>query len=182
MKLDAPNAEPAMTSATILVVGAPGVGKTAFLRSASRISPPSTVVRLGATADGLSGVAFEFSRIQLSGDLVVNLLSAASGPALWATWDHFARGAIGVVLLADACRLDTVSASIDFLARRHMPYLVAVTRLDQDLRVEDVRGALALSSSAPVVRCDARDRQSAEWTLAALVEHGGPHVSCRRGS
>jgi hypothetical protein len=38
-------------------------------------------------------------------------------------------------------------------------------------RIEDVRDALTIDQSVPMVTCDARNRQSTKQTLITLVEH-----------
>jgi signal recognition particle receptor subunit beta len=38
-------------------------------------------------------------------------------------------------------------------------------------RIEDVREALTIDQSVPIVTCDARNRQSTKQTLITLVEH-----------
>jgi len=48
--------------------------------------------------------------------------------------------------------------------------------------VEDVREALDLDPSIPVVLCDARERESVKQVLAAVVQHARQHaaVAARR--
>ncbi|MBV9843829.1 MAG: ATP-binding protein, partial [Kutzneria sp.] len=38
-------------------------------------------------------------------------------------------------------------------------------------RVDDIREALTIEDSVPIVTCDARERQSTKQTLITLVEH-----------
>jgi uncharacterized protein len=87
-------------------------------------------------------------------------------------WDDLVRGAIGAVVLADTRRLADSFAAIDFFEDRGLPYVVGLNCFDGLLqhRVEDVREAMAIDPSIPIVSCDARDRQSVKQTLIALVE------------
>ena len=57
---------------------------------------------------------------------------------------------------------------------QHGPYyVVAVNCFDGMLhhRIEDVREALTIDETVPIVTCDARNRQSTKLALITLVEH-----------
>ncbi|KAA2262938.1 ATP-binding protein, partial [Solihabitans fulvus] len=56
---------------------------------------------------------------------------------------------------------------------RQLPYVVAVNCFDGLLhhRIEDIRDALTIDQSVPIITVDARNRQSTKQALINLVEH-----------
>ena len=91
----------------------------------------------------------------------------------WFMWDELAYGAIGAVVLADTQRLSQCFAAVDYFEQRAIPFLVAVNCFDGAPVYEpaEVRAALDLRQDAPVVLCDARQRESVKEVLVALVSH-----------
>jgi uncharacterized protein len=86
--------------------------------------------------------------------------------------------------LVDTRRLADAFASIDFFEDRGLPYIVALNCFDRVLhhRIDDVRDALTIEQSVPMVTCDARDRESTKETLITLVEHAlRQRMSARAG-
>jgi signal recognition particle receptor subunit beta len=88
-------------------------------------------------------------------------------------WDDLVRGAIGAVVLVDTRRLADCFSAIDFFEDRGLPYVVGLNAFDgqQPHRIEDVREAMSIDPSIPIVQCDARTRESTKQTLIALVQH-----------
>jgi signal recognition particle receptor subunit beta len=88
-------------------------------------------------------------------------------------WDDLVRGAIGAVVLTDTRRLADSFAPIDFFEDRGLSYVVALNSFDgqQTHGVDEVRDALAISETVPIIRCDARDRESVKNTLITMVEY-----------
>lgn len=118
-------------------------------------------------------VAMDFGRITLEDELILYLFGTPGQHRFWFMWDDLVRGAIGAVVLVDTRRLADAFASIDFFEDRQLPYVVAVNCFDRVLhhRIDDVRDALTIDQSVPMVTCDARDRDSTKETLITLVEH-----------
>ncbi|ODU16969.1 MAG: ATP-binding protein [Pseudonocardia sp. SCN 72-51] len=160
------------------------MGKTTFVGSVSEIVPLTTeavMTEASAGHDDLSAtpnkttttVAMDFGRVSLDSDLILYLFGTPGQHRFWFMWDDLVRGAIGAVVLVDTRRLADCFGAIDFFEDRGLPYVVGLNAFDGMLqhRIEDVREAMAISPSVPIVTCDARNRDSTKQTLISLVEH-----------
>ena len=168
----------------ILLAGGFGVGKTTLVSAVSEIRPLRTEETLTETSkniDSTAGVerkttttvAMDFGRITLRQDLVLYLFGTPGQERFWFMWDELALGALGAVVLADTRRLADCFPAIDYFERRDIPFIVALNVFDGSRRylVEDVRVALDLDPSLPIVLCDARSKESAKEVLITLIEH-----------
>ncbi|MGW5877200.1 GTP-binding protein [Nocardiopsis terrae] len=177
----------------IAVVGGFGVGKTTLVRSVSEIRPlttEETMTRAGDGVDDLSGVegkrtttvAFDFGRITLDATSVLYLFGAPGQERFWFLWDRLFTGALGAVVLVDTRRLEDSFYAIDRLEAQGTPFIVAHNDFgDTEHTLDEVRSALDLDPAVPLVRCDARERESAKRVLIALVHHVRSLITRRAG-
>ncbi|MEU6847591.1 ATP/GTP-binding protein [Streptomyces sp. NPDC046716] len=170
----------------IVIVGGFGAGKTTLVRSVSEIRPlntEETMTQAGAGVDELADldgvrgktsttVAFDFGRITLDARNVLYLFGAPGQERFWFLWDRLFSGTLGAVVLVDTRRLEDSWYAIDRLEQHGTPFIVAHNDFGGPPHtLEQLREALDLDPEVPLVRCDARARESSKDVLITLVEH-----------
>lgn len=180
---DGPMSDPDPKSVKIVVSGGFGVGKTTFVGAISEIVPLRTEAAMTSEsiqvddATWLPGkstttVAMDFGRITLDDALRLYLFGTPGQERFGFMWDDLVRGALGAVVLVDTRRLDHCYSSVDYYEEHGIPFVVAVNQFEDapHHHRDDVRYALNIADDVPMVRCDARDRESVKEVLVALLE------------
>lgn len=182
----APAAAPvaAPTVVKIVIAGGFAVGKTTFIGSISDIDPLNTEAAMTEKSLGIDDaggvsdrkttttVAMDFGRIALPGKLWLYLFGTPGQDRFLFMWDDLVRGAIGAVVLVDTERLDQCFPAVDYFEGRGVPFVVGVNCFDGVARhkLEDVREALGIPESVPIMYTDAREKAATKQALIAVVQ------------
>ena len=181
----APTSAPRKAASTkIVVAGGFGVGKTTLVGSVSEIVPLRTEALVTNESEGVDDlaavptkatttVAMDFGRLTLAEDLVLYLFGTPGQRRFWFMWDDLCRGAIGAIVLVDTARLDESFSPLDYFESKGLPFIVAVNQFDgtREYELDEVAAALALPPEVPIIRVDARDRESAKQALVRITEY-----------
>ncbi|MFI6528211.1 GTP-binding protein [Streptomyces uncialis] len=180
---------PRLRKVKIVVSGAFGTGKTTLVSAVTEVRPLLTEAVMTQASEGIdvlagveskttTTVAMDFGRITLpTGDpehgIVLMLFGTPGQNRFSNIWDDLSYRAAGAVVLVDTRRLEDAFDVVAYFEAQKLPFLVAVNLFDHAPRylLDEVRDALRLEASVPVIACDVRDRQSVLDALTDLVRH-----------
>jgi signal recognition particle receptor subunit beta len=167
----------------LVVAGGFGSGKTTLVGAISEIEPLTTEAAMTNRSVGIDDttnvsrkttttVAMDFGRITIERSLILYLFGTPGQDRFGFMWDDLAIGALGCVVLVDTRRIEDAFPAIDYFERANMPFVVALNRFDgeQPHSLDDVRTALDVDPSTPIIECDAREKESVKLVVLTLLD------------
>jgi uncharacterized protein len=167
----------------IVVAGGFGVGKTTTVGAISEIAPLTTEAEMTAVSVGVDDpgsqsakttttVAMDFGCVTIDRSLKLYLFGTPGQARFGFMWDDLSRGALGALVVVDSSRLDDCYPAVDYFERADLPFVVGVNAFDGQLAhdLDEVRWALAIDETVPVVAFDARERLSVRDTLLVVLD------------
>ncbi len=166
----------------LVIAGGFGVGKTTAVASISEIMPLTTEARMttaGAELDNgddvpgktSTTVALDFGCVTIDQDCKLYLFGTPGQDRFGFMWDDLAKGALGALVIVDARRLDECYPAVDYFEKAGLPFVVAVNLFDGVPwhELDDLRWALAVNDSVPLITFDARDKRSVRDALLIVL-------------
>lgn len=166
----------------IVIAGGFGVGKTTTVGAISEIPPLTTEAEMTEVSIGvdnpgigsqktLTTVAMDFGRVTIDESLKLYIFGTPGQGRFNFMWDDLARGALGALVIVDSRRLDDCFAAVDYFERAQLPFVVGVNSFDGQLAhdLTEVRWALAVTETVPVLAFDARDRLSVRDAILVVL-------------
>lgn len=174
-------------SLKLVVAGAFGVGKTTLITSVSEYTPLSTETPMTQASVGIDSVAgvedktrttvaMDFGRIRLGTEdssTVLYLFGTPGQIRFFSILPTLANGAIGALILVDVRRFAESFAVVDAIENEKLPYVIGLNQFPGVTRhtPEQIREALSIPDSTPVLECNALQRRSSLDALIAVTEH-----------
>ena len=165
-----------------VIAGGFGVGKTTTVASISEIVPlttEATMTSVGAEIDHsgdlpaktTTTVALDFGCVTIDQGCKLYLFGTPGQDRFGFMWDDLAKGALGALVIVDTRRLGDCYPAVDYFERSGLPFVVAVNLFDGALAhdLDDVRWALAVKDSIPLLTFDARDKLSVRDALLIVL-------------
>jgi uncharacterized protein len=176
----------------IVVAGGFAVGKTTTVGAISEIAPLTTEAEMTAASVGVdtfdpstgktaTTVAMDFGCVTIDQSLKLYLFGTPGQSRFGFMWDDLSRGALGALVVVDSARLDDCYPAVDYFEKVRLPFVVAVNLFNGELThdLDDVRWALAIDASIPLITFDARNKLSVRDALLSVLRHTRARIERR---
>ncbi|MFI1398166.1 GTP-binding protein [Streptomyces sp. NPDC020681] len=167
----------------IIIAGGFGVGKTTAVGSISDTPPMTTeavMTSAGAQWDDntmtpdkrTTTVAMDFGSVAIDEGIKLYLFGTPGQDRFGFMWGDLIRGALGTLVIVDTRRMEDCFPAVDYFEKSDVPFAVGVNRFpgQPEYTEEELRWALAVDSTVPVVQFDARDRYSVRDALLVVLD------------
>ncbi|WP_062351898.1 ATP/GTP-binding protein [Pseudoxanthomonas mexicana] len=173
----------------LVFVGGMGAGKTTAIRAISDVEPVSTDMPLSIDATeekSFTTVALDYSSIDLDEGELLHVYGVPGQKYLNFMWPMVCTGAIGIIVLVNACQDDAVDSTAGLLKdfaslAPDASFVVGVTKSDlaPDFQLTSFRDELNASGyQVPVMKVDARVTIQVEFLIKTLLsyQHAGAQL------
>lgn len=173
------NATQAVT-VKVLVTGPFSAGKTTIISAISEIPVVNTEAAVSDATRAVKAnttVTMDFGKLTVEGGGVHAELLMFGTPGqdrFSFMWDVLAKGMDGYIVMVDLSRRESIDEAKDILRyfreTSAAPFVVGANRAEANPgALERLREAMALDADAPVVPCEAVDRESAKEVVLTLL-------------
>lgn len=170
---------PHVQTVKMVITGPFNAGKTEFIRTISEIEVVSTEQKISSDPEKVketTTVAMDFGRLTVDKNLILHIYGTPGQRRFEFMWDILSEGMLGFILMVDSTRPETFREARyileSFSDHSDSPYVVAVNKqdLEEAWDVEDIRHALRLRDTIPVLPCVATEMQPVKKILLSLLE------------
>lgn len=97
-------------------------------------------------------------------------------------WDDLAKGALGALVIVDSRRLADCYPAVDYFENAGIPFVVAANLFHGVMphELDELRWALAINESVPLITFDARDKRSVRDALLVVLHTSLDRAHTRR--
>ncbi|HEY9831782.1 MAG TPA: GTPase [Stenomitos sp.] len=167
----------------LIVTGAPGVGKSTFIRSISELeiaNPNRQATQRHALLEKETTATFDFGRLKFSPDIIMHLYGPPGQASFDFMWDLLTHRAHACIMLLAAHRPGEFSYSrrlLSFLKQRvNVSVIIGLTHMDhrEAWSIENVTLALGCKegkNSPPIISVNPMEKASVAQVLTVLVDH-----------
>lgn len=164
----------------LIVTGAPGVGKSTFIRSISELEAANPKPTGMASPHKGPATPLDFGRLKFNPDIVMHLYGPPGQAGFDFMWNLLTYRAHACIMLLAAHQPKEFSFSrrlLSFMKQRvNVPVVVGLTHMDHPSAwsVENVALALGCTDNSrdvPIIAVNPMEKASVALVLMALVEH-----------
>ena len=128
-------------------------------------------------------VALDFGCVTIDPGCKLYLFGTPGQDRFGFMWNDITKGALGALVIVDTRRLDDCYPAVDYFEKNDLPFVVAANLFDGSLAhdLDEVRWALAITSTTPLITFDARERTSVRDALLVVLRMSRDRLRARTG-